>query len=550
MKKVALILGLVLVVLCGGGYYVFQGQKAKAEAAKNKDTGLATVKKDDVAQIVVETGTIDAVKSVEVKSRASGRLKKLYVDEGDTVTVGQLIAEIDPQETELKVRQDQAQLRGARSGVTRTTIEIDQRRITARAGVRQAEIRVAQLKTELAAQPTLTNASVRTAKAALDSAKQELERLEKSAHPNQRVATEVAVREATANFDNSQSEYNRQRELRDQGFVATKVVENAALSLELARVRLKQAQENAGRLETQLRIEKQRAIEDQRRAQAEMDRTNANALVDGNKKREYDNAVAALSTARASLRDVETLIQSRIQSQSSVDQLQSVLEDSQRQLGETQIRSTLNGIVTKKLMQEGELVASLSSFSSGTPILRIEDRATLRVKLTINEIDTAKLTLGMKAKVEVDALPEKSFDGVVKKVAPASTAISASATNSMINTDSVVKYEVEIWLSTTDRQLRSGMSAKCTLTVAKRTAVLTLPSEYVGKDKEGRYVEFPPADPKDLKAEPIKKRVKVGLITGASIEILEGLKEGDKVQRPKFTGPDRSGIMGAERGPQ
>jgi hypothetical protein len=46
-------------------------------------------------------------------------------------------------------------------------------------------------------------------------------------------------------------------------------------------------------------------------------------------------------------------------------------------------------------------------------------------------------------------------------------------------------------------------------------------------------------------AKPEKKYVKTGLETGTLIEIVEGLKEGDKVQRPTFTGPPRSGFMQA-----
>lgn len=541
VKKVGIILGVVLVALCGVGYVFMQGQRQAAEAKKRAAANLETVTRQDLEQKVVETGTIDAVKSVEIKSRASGRLKRLYVDEGDRVSIGQLVAEIDPQETELKVRQDEAQLRGAISAVNRTSIEIEQRRATAAAALRQTEIRVEQIRTELQAQPRITSSAIRVAQASLETARKEVERLRTTAHPNQRVATETALREAEANYENAKSEYERQRALREQGFVASKVVENASLSLELASARLKQARESAARLDTQLRIEMQRAEDDVRRATAELDRVQANAMTDINKKREYENAIAALATARASLRDVDALQQSRVQSQSSVDQLQSVVADSRRQLGETQIRSTLNGIVTKRLMQEGELVASLSSFSSGTPILRVEDRAALRVKLTINEIDTAKLSLGMKASVEVDAIPDKVFTGKVRKIAPASTAISATATNSFTPSDSVVKYEVEIYLDDVDERLRSGMSAKCTLTVASRKKVLTLPTEYVGKDADGRFVELPADKPG---GEPRKVRIQVGLVTGARIEILSGVKEGDKVQRPKFTGPSRSGLMG------
>lgn len=543
MKKIGLILALVAIVVCGVGYYVYQGvQKAKAAlAGANKD--IATVTKQDLKQTVVETGTIDAVKSVEVKSKAGGRLSRLLVDEGDMVTMGQLIVEIDPQETELRVRQDQAQLRGAQSNVARTDIEIQQRRITAQANLKQSEIRLAQLQAELRIQPTLTKSSITTARTQVTTAKQELERLEKTAHPNQRSATDTALKEAEANFNNVQSEYNRQRELRDQGFVAAKVVENAALNLELARVRLRQARDSFDRLETQLRIERQRAIEDLNRAQAELDRATANSIQDVLKRKEYENATADLTKARAALRDVDTLKQSRIQSQSSVDQLASALDDSRRQLGETKIKSPLNGVVTKKLVQEGELVAALSSFSSGTPILRIEDRTALRVKLSINEIDTARLKLGMVAKITVDAIPEKTFEGTVKKIAPASTAIGQATVGATVSTDAVVKYDVEIWLTRVDPQLRSGMSAKCTLEVAKREKTLTLPSEYVGKDEKGRFVEF--QLPKGAKpgATPERRYVKLGLQTGATVEILEGVKEGDRVQKPKFTGPERSGFM-------
>ena len=543
MKKIGLILAIVAVVVCGAGYYVYQGAQRAALALAGKDKDVATVSRQDLAQTVVETGTIDAVKSVEVKSKAGGRLSKLHVDEGDVVTMGQLIVEIDPQETELRVRQDEAQLRGASSAVARTDIEIVQRRVTAQANLKQAEIRLSQLKTELGIQPTLTKASIVSARTQVTTARQELERLEKTAQPNQRSATDTALREAEANFNNSQAEYNRQKELLGQGFVSPKVVENAGLSLELARVRLRQARENSDRLETQLRIEKQRAIEDLSRAQSDLDRASANSIQDVLKRKEYENAIQDLAKARTALRDVDTLRQSRIQSQSSVDQLSSVLDDSRRQLGETKIKSPLNGVVTKKLVQEGELVAALSSFSSGTPILRIEDRTTLRVKLSINEIDTARLTLGMTAKITVDALPEKTFTGTVRKIAPASTAIGQATLGSPVSADSVVKYDVEIWLSDVDPKLRSGMSAKCTLEVQKRDKALTLPAEYVGKDEKGRFVEFPLAKGAKPGTKPERKYVKVGLQTGATVEITEGLKEGDKVQKPKFTGPERSGFM-------
>lgn len=540
MKKILVIGAVILLIVLGFAGYSFMGMaNAAKEKAKEAEKNKTKVTRGPLAVRVIETGTIDAVKAVEVKSRVTGRLKHLYVEEGDSVVAGQVIAIIDPQETELQVRQQQAQLRGANSQVARASIEIQQRRETARAAVRQAEIRLAQLKLELKAQPTLTRSSIQQAQAAFETASNELKRLEQTAHPNNRAADQAAMREAEASLKNAEAEFQRQKSLLEQGYTAQKTVENASLQLELARAKLAQVRTSHDRLETQLKLEMERAKDDAQRAKAALDSATANAFQDSVKKREYENALIDLAKAKTALADVDVLIQGRIQSQASVDQLQSSLADGMRQLRETEIRAPMSGVITKKLTQEGELVAGLSSFSSGTGIVRLEDRRNLRIMLNMNEIDTAKLELGLEAKVTVDALPNMTFDGKVRKIAPASTVVGTAAAGS---TDNVVKYAVEVWLDRPDPRMRSGMSAKCDLTVSKRDKTLILPLEFVGKDKEGRYVMLPPTNPKDPKTSK-RQAVKVGIESGSSIEIVEGVKEGDEVIRPDFKGPKRSGFM-------
>lgn len=538
MKRFAIGLLIALVLLCGIGTYglrKFNEIKAANEAAK---LATAKVEKGDLVVEVIETGTIDAVKAVEVKSRASGRLAKLLVEEGDQVKQGQLIAVIDPKETQLKVEQDRAQLRGAKSGVDRLAIEIEQRRTVSKAAYHQAKNRVEQLERELKIQPTLTSSAIASAEAALASAKKERERLATSAHPIARVSAENAVREATANHEQAQRELARQEELVRQGYVPGKSVENAKLSLDLAKVRLDQTKDNLSRLDTQQQLELARSTEDIKRAEADLARAKANSVQDAGKRNEYESALDDLKKAEASLRDVEALQRSREQSLATVSQIESVLSESERQLGETEIRAPLDGVVSRKLVQEGELVASLSSFSSGTAIVRIEDRRTLMVKLNINEIDTARLKVGMKARINVDALPEDQFSGEVKKIAPTSTVVQGAS-------DSVVKYAVEIWVDGSNPKLRTGMSAKCTLEVERRNGVLNLPAEYVGQDEKGEsFVELPPKS-KDKDAKPERVTVKTGLSTGARIQILSGVAEGTTVQRPPFTGPKRKGFMQA-----
>ena len=75
---------------------------------------LAKVEKGDLAKSVVATGKIEPITEVEIKSKASGIVKKLYVDYGDKVKKGQLLAELDKEEIQARVDQARAQLEGSR----------------------------------------------------------------------------------------------------------------------------------------------------------------------------------------------------------------------------------------------------------------------------------------------------------------------------------------------------------------------------------------------------------------------------------------------------
>jgi len=73
-------------------------------------TKLAKVEKGDLAKSVVATGKVQPITKVEVKSKASGIVKKLYVDAGDRVKAGQLLCELDKEEIAAQVNSARAQL--------------------------------------------------------------------------------------------------------------------------------------------------------------------------------------------------------------------------------------------------------------------------------------------------------------------------------------------------------------------------------------------------------------------------------------------------------
>ncbi len=94
-------LGIVLLIAVG----VFAATRGGTKIDPSK---LAKVEKGDLAKSVVATGKVTPITKVEVKSKASGIVKKLLVDYGDRVKKGQLLAQLDKIEIEAQVEQSRA----------------------------------------------------------------------------------------------------------------------------------------------------------------------------------------------------------------------------------------------------------------------------------------------------------------------------------------------------------------------------------------------------------------------------------------------------------
>ena len=92
---------------------------------------LAKVEKGDLAKSVVATGKIEPITKVEVKSKASGIVKKLYVDYGDHVKKGQMLAELDREEIQARVDQARAQLEAAEASLNGTRADLVRARVDA-----------------------------------------------------------------------------------------------------------------------------------------------------------------------------------------------------------------------------------------------------------------------------------------------------------------------------------------------------------------------------------------------------------------------------------
>jgi len=99
-------------VLIAGGYGVTAALRPNRTIDPSK---LAAVERGDLARVVVATGKIQPLAKVEIKSKASGIVKRLYVDYGDRVKAGQVLAELDKVQLEANVREAQANLQVAQA---------------------------------------------------------------------------------------------------------------------------------------------------------------------------------------------------------------------------------------------------------------------------------------------------------------------------------------------------------------------------------------------------------------------------------------------------
>jgi len=116
----------VIIVLIIGVAVAFSHGSTKIDPSK-----LAKVEKGDLAKSVVATGKVEPITKVEVKSKASGIVKKLYVEYGDRVKKGQLLAQLDKEEISAGVEQSRAAQQAAEANLTSAKADYERAKVDA-----------------------------------------------------------------------------------------------------------------------------------------------------------------------------------------------------------------------------------------------------------------------------------------------------------------------------------------------------------------------------------------------------------------------------------
>jgi HlyD family secretion protein len=189
---------------------------------------------------------------------------------------------------------------------------------------------------------------------------------------------------------------------------------------------------------------------------------------------------------------------------------------------ESIVRAPAAGTVLSRSVNPGDPVVPLTSYQPGTELATIADMRDLIFRGTVDEIDVGKLRVGLPARIKVGALPTDVVTGSVSRIAPQAQ-----------QKEGATLFDVEVELDKTQNiTLRAGYSANADVVIREKKDVLTVPERLVIFEDGGQkaFVELPGPT---AEAEPKKVEIKVGISDGMNVEIVSGLKKGDKVvERP------------------
>lgn len=273
---------------------------------------------------------------------------------------------------------------------------------------------------------------------------------------------------------------------------------------------------------------------------------------------EFDNAQAAFEGSKA---EVEAARQSLNAAKFNVNNAEASLKESSDNLARTIILAPVSGRIARLNVELGERVVGTSQMA-GTEIMTIADLREMEVKVDVNENDIVRLKLNDTADVEVEAYTGRKFKGIVTEIANSSNVVGELVTDQVTNFPVKIRilassYDDLIPAGATDYSpFRPGMSATVDIRTRRVERALAVPVQSVtiredttsyGAGNKKKTTDNTSEqkgasdDNKDNREEPLQyvfierdgkailREVKPGVQDNYHIEILSGVKQGEKV---------------------
>ncbi len=253
-------------------------------------------------------------------------------------------------------------------------------------------------------------------------------------------------------------------------------------------------------------------------------------------KRDFDNASQLAEFGKIAANQVADLKNQFELGRISLDELRLELRDVEKELDNTLIRSPMDGVLVSLNVEEGEIVVSATgSNSGGTAIGSIADVSKLEVVTEIGEVDYPKVRIGMPAEVSMAADPGRITHGRVSFVSLAAK----KQDNSQVS-----NFRIRIAIDSLLQGMVPGINVNVDLVLMEKMGVLGVPFTMVqqGRRKNAEAAIVMMADNRK------PRTIKIGETDYKYYEVLDGLKEGDRVMKMPAKDRERGNNRGGGGG--
>ncbi|MDR2936291.1 MAG: efflux RND transporter periplasmic adaptor subunit [Rikenellaceae bacterium] len=236
-------------------------------------------------------------------------------------------------------------------------------------------------------------------------------------------------------------------------------------------------------------------------------------------KEEHEKALTELTRSREDLqtaRDNLEIVQNGVSSRSA-------------ELSNTQIRSTITGMILDVPIKVGNSVIQSNTFNDGTTIASVADLGDMIFRGKMDETEVGRLKEGMSVKVAIGAIQDVLLDAVLEYISPKG-----------VEENGIVLFEIKAAAKVPDSlYVRAGYSANAEIVIDRRAGVRTVPESTVEFANDSSFVYKLSSEPNASEQTFERIPVKLGLSNGINVEVLSGLSGDEKLRGIRETAPKK-----------
>ena len=486
---------LVLVAVVAIGATKIFGKKDKDEDADDKKE---VVRRGEFIVKVRESGNLEPLISVDVRSNVEGEIDALYIKEGDVVEKGQALLKIDDEQVLEQQKQASANRDARRAQLEQAALRIEMTKKQQESAITQAQNAVTAARAALESLDANTRQRITEAETQISTTQNALQQdkisLRQSEIGREQAALTLERARATEEsakvaFETVESELQRNQGLFEKKLVSKRVLEEA----EAARANALSQHETAKKnVESQIKaveseqetIDARKKALESRQVTLELHQKNLGTIKES-QEAQRKQLTAELENADTRLQQIlgttdeekELTVHAKAGAAAALLEADSTLKAQEERVTWTTVIAPMSGTVTRLNVEEGEIVTSgRSAFSQGPAVLSIADLSRMVVKTRINEVDIAKIELGQRVEIRVDAYRDRVFAGEVSEIAPSAYTPDPRGGQ---QGDGTITFEVVIEVVGSPPELLPGMSADVDIIVTEEDSVLQLPIDSV-----------------------------------------------------------------------